>query len=100
MNLQDRPEVVRLSANQSVLASIEADGRSLIKVGCRRGGCGMCKVKILRGQYSNRKMSRAHISVEEEIQGFVLACRATPESDLLVQVQSETPNEISSNNNK
>jgi ferredoxin len=98
MALEGRSETVDLVSSQSVLASAEADGRDLIKVGCRRGGCGLCKVKILKGKYSSRKMSRAHVSELEEAEGFALACRVIPEGDLLVQAQSDNINEHSSNN--
>ncbi len=65
---------------------MEQLGRKGIPVGCRGGGCGICKIEIVRGDYSCKRMSRAHISVEEEAQGVVLACRTTPQSDLDVRV--------------
>ena len=74
-----------LYPGRSVLDSIEADGRELVAIGCRRGGCGLCKVRILEGHYSSKKMSRAHISPEDEDNGYVLACRVIPESSLLLQ---------------
>ncbi|GLR64549.1 hypothetical protein GCM10007878_19870 [Marinospirillum insulare] len=53
-----------------------------IHVGCRGGGCGLCKVKVLQGDYQTKRMSKAHISEEEAAMGFALACRLTPLSDL------------------
>ncbi|WP_308645947.1 2Fe-2S iron-sulfur cluster-binding protein [Ottowia beijingensis] len=55
-------------------------------MGCRQGGCGVCKVHILEGQYARRVMSRAHVSAEEEAAGCVLSCRIYPTSDLRLQV--------------
>ena len=61
-------------------------GKRGIPVGCRSGGCGVCKVHIQQGDYSTGKMSRAHISEQEEQAGFVLACRCQPKSDLVLTV--------------
>ena len=60
--------------------------RKGIPVGCRGGGCGVCKVEILDGEYETKKMSRAYVTAEEEAQGIVLACRVFPRSDLTLEV--------------
>lgn len=69
-------------ADQSLLTAMEGLGRKGIPVGCRGGGCGVCKVRIETGTVRCERMSRAHVSVEEEACGHVLACRAFPVSDL------------------
>ena len=61
-------------------------GRKGIPLGCRNGGCGVCKVTILSGEYTSRVMSRAHVSEEDERQGHVLACRVKPCSDIRISV--------------
>lgn len=71
---------------ESLLFGMVRLGRKGIPVGCRAGGCGVCKVRILSGTYTNGKMSRAHVSEEEEQNGFVLACRCQPSSDLAIEV--------------
>jgi ferredoxin len=63
---------------------MEALGRRGIPVGCRGGGCGVCKVRVEAGRVHNGPMSRACVSAEEEGQGFVLACRSHPRSDVTV----------------
>lgn len=65
---------------------MEVLGRRGIPVGCRGGGCGVCKVQVVEGAYHTRKMSRACLSEEEEADGVVLACKLFPESDLALQV--------------
>ena len=57
-----------------------------IPVGCRNGGCGVCKVQVVSGAYETRKMSRAVVSAEQEAQGCVLACKLHPRGDLKVKV--------------
>jgi ferredoxin len=74
---------------QTLLAGMERLGRKGIPVGCRGGGCGVCKVVIESGDYRTRKMSRAHISESEEQQGYVLACRCRPTSDITLSVVGE-----------
>ncbi|WP_353234614.1 2Fe-2S iron-sulfur cluster binding domain-containing protein [Diaphorobacter ruginosibacter] len=71
---------------RSVLEGMEALGRKGIPVGCRQGGCGVCKVQVLEGHFTRRVMSRAHVSAEEEAGGCVLSCRIKPSSDLRVRV--------------
>lgn len=70
---------------ENLLKGMERLGRKGIPVGCRNGGCGICKVKVSEGQYRFGKMSRAHISEQEERQGIVLACRCQPETDVRLE---------------
>jgi ferredoxin len=67
-----------------LLLAMARQGLSKIEVGCRRGGCGVCKVRVLEGRYRCLKMSRAHVSGAEEDEGWVLACRVVPETDLVI----------------
>ena len=69
----------------SVLAAMEQARCRGIPVGCRNGGCGACKVRVTSGQYRTGKMSRAVVSVADEAQGCVLACKTYPQSDLGVE---------------
>jgi ferredoxin len=71
---------------RSLLEAILAGGGYGLKVGCRNGGCGVCKVRVLAGQYRRRPMSRRHVSLEEEHAGVALACCVFPTSDLQVTV--------------
>ena len=68
--------------DQTLLGGMEQLGRKGIPVGCRGGGCGVCKVRIESGRTRSERMSRCHVSADEEAQGYVLACRAYPQSDL------------------
>lgn len=69
-------------SGRTLLEAMIAAGRSNIKVGCRSGGCGVCRVRIQRGTYQSQKMSRSRISEQDEADGIVLACRILPESDM------------------
>ncbi|THF61863.1 2Fe-2S iron-sulfur cluster binding domain-containing protein [Pseudothauera nasutitermitis] len=72
--------------DQNVLRAMELLGRRGIPVGCRGGGCGVCKVQVLRGRYRTSRMSRSCVSAEEEAAGVVLACKLFPASDLALRV--------------
>jgi 3-phenylpropionate/trans-cinnamate dioxygenase ferredoxin reductase subunit len=72
---------------KSLLDAMTQLGRKGIPTGCFNGGCGVCKVYVRQGTV--RKLgpiSRAHVSVDEESAGYALACRATPESDVELEV--------------
>ena len=73
-------------ADDLVLLAMEHQGQHLIPVGCRRGGCGICKVQVLSGEYETLVMSRAQVSINEEADRYALACRLMPKSDLKISV--------------
>ena len=74
------------SPNQSLLVAMERTNPGLIKVGCRGGGCGLCKIRVVEGDYLTKAMSRKQVSVMEEAQGYALACRAYPRTNLMFEV--------------
>ena len=74
---------------------MEQLGRKEIPVGCRGGGCGVCRVQVLDGgEYHTGKMSRAQVSVEDEAKGMCLACKLVPESDLQLKVVGKWQNQF------
>ncbi len=60
----------------------------VIPVGCRGGGCGICRIRILAGDYDVDKMSRKHVPEQDQAKGIALACRVYPRSDLAIEVLS------------
>jgi len=86
ITIADTGETYRCGEQRSVLEGMEALGKRGIPVGCRGGGCGVCKIKVLSGDYDKRVMSREHVSEDEEAHGCVLACRVKPRSDLALSV--------------
>jgi 3-phenylpropionate/trans-cinnamate dioxygenase ferredoxin reductase subunit len=74
-------------SGESLLAGMAKLGRRGIPVGCLNGGCGVCKVRVLRGAvHKLGPISRAHVSAEEENDGYALACRVVPEGDVELEV--------------
>lgn len=71
---------------ERLLPAMERYGRSDIPVGCRGGGCGVCKVRVTSGRYRTGRMSRKHISSEDAVRGVALACQIYPNDDLVVSL--------------
>lgn len=71
--------------DKTLLVGMELQNAKAIEVGCRGGGCGMCKIRILDGEYDKKRMSRAHVSEAEEVDGFALACRVLPRGDMVIE---------------
>lgn len=81
--IADSDEAFDCKPGQNVLAAMERLGRKGIPVGCRGGGCGICRVQVLgESRYHTLKMSRAQVSEADEAAGICLACKLIPESDL------------------
>jgi ferredoxin len=86
VTIDNTDETFACRAEDNLLKAMEQLRRKGIPVGCRNGGCGVCKVHVTKGTYEKRKMSRAVISAEEEALGYVLACKTHPLSEMTVNV--------------
>ena len=84
--VEDKEASFHCAAEQRLLHAMQSQGLGSIPVGCKGGGCGICRVQITQGDYETRKMSRNHVSEEEESQGIVLSCRVIPKSDLRLRL--------------
>lgn len=78
-----------VSKDQSLLAGSERCLPQAIPHGCRGGGCGRCKVRILEGDYLSMRMSKAHVSDSQAYVGYALACRVYPLTDLRIEVANQ-----------
>ena len=58
-----------------------------LPVGCRRGGCGVCRARVLSGDYRTDPMSRAHVSEADEAAGLVLSCAIYALGDLSLRLE-------------
>ena len=80
-------ETYACAVGENLLKGMTLLGRKGIPVGCVNGGCGVCKVKILEGTVETLgPVSRAHVTEEEECQGYTLACRVGPTSEVVLEV--------------
>tara|TARA_B100001939_G_scaffold333021_1_gene332570 strand:- start:3295 stop:3645 length:351 start_codon:yes stop_codon:yes gene_type:complete len=82
-------EKIPCPRDRSVLVAMEARGLARIPVGCRGGGCGICKIRVVSGDYRTGRMAACHVTEEERRQGYVLACRLYPNSDLIIRLRTK-----------
>lgn len=80
-------ETYMCAGDESLLRGMMRLGRKGIPAGCVNGGCGVCKVRIVAGSVRVLgPISRAHVSLAEEAQGYTLACRAAPTAPVRLEV--------------
>ena len=84
--IEDTAETFSCLYYESILRAMERLNRKGIPVGCRGGGCGVCKIQVTAGCYRTGRLSREHVSAEEEAAGITLACRTEPNTDLRLRV--------------
>ena len=90
ISIQDSGETFECDEEQNVLAAMERLGRKGIPVGCRGGGCGVCRVQVTYPEateeaYRTLKMSKTQVSDADRRIGIALACKLVPLADLTVK---------------
>ena len=82
-------EAIHLEPGETVLGGLFKAGYAYT-VGCRRGGCAICKVDILQGDFDyNRPVADSVITEDESTDGTCLSCRAVPVSDVTIEMRGE-----------
>jgi len=111
MNLspKDTHKMTASDANTSIFSvTVQPSGRSFsvsngetvlvagirqgigLPYGCKDGACGSCKCKMVSGRVTHGTHQSKALSEEEEAQGFVLTCCATPQADLVLESRQVT----------
>ncbi|MFC3698574.1 2Fe-2S iron-sulfur cluster-binding protein [Sphingobium xenophagum] len=72
-------------SDQTILKAMIGQGLKPLAIGCRNGGCGVCRIRIQSGDHHSLPMSRSRVSTADEAAGIRLACRVYPASDLLIE---------------
>jgi CDP-4-dehydro-6-deoxyglucose reductase len=81
-------EEIYLPDDQTVLGGLYAAGYAYT-IGCRRGGCGVCKVDLLDGRVSyDHPVADEVLPTEEREAGICLTCRAVPDTDITVRFRT------------
>lgn len=81
ITIEGSAQAVVSHPGQSALDAMVGQPAAL-EVGCRGGGCGVCRVEVLSGSFACGDMSAEQISAECHARGIALACRLFPNSDL------------------
>jgi len=69
---------------------LKALGRAGLRyrVGCKRGGCGVCKLHLLAGEVRyERPVADSVLTDDERVEGICLSCRAVPLTNVVVELQ-------------
>jgi CDP-4-dehydro-6-deoxyglucose reductase, E3 len=74
---------------EAILAAGIGQGIGL-PYGCKDGACGSCKCKLLTGAVVHGTHQDKALSQEEEAQGLILTCCATPQCDLILESRQVT----------
>jgi ferredoxin len=78
-------DAVDCGADETVLSAILRSGAKVL-FGCRGGGCGVCKMRLVAGHVDHGRCSRAVLPEEEKAEGAFLSCQARPRSDLVIEL--------------
>jgi ferredoxin len=81
------PDGVQLEANpgESLLKALTREAPGMVPVGCRGGGCGVCRIRVRSGQVTQGAVSVTALPPADRKTGMVLACKATPLTDLVLE---------------
>jgi len=83
------PDGVRIGAadGETVLAALGRAGLRY-RIGCRRGGCGICKLQLVLGEVRyERTIAESVLSDDEKVAGICLSCRAVPITNVIIELQ-------------
>lgn len=87
---------VELYEGETILEGLYRNGYAY-RIGCRRGGCAICKVDLLEGEVSyNRPVASEVLTDEEKATGTCLSCRAVAESDISIKLRDEDLRKVAS----
>ena len=83
------PDEVRVTAaeDETLLRAVTRAGLRY-RVGCRRGGCGVCKVQLVLGEVRyERPIGTSVLTDDERVAGICLSCRAVPITNIVIELQ-------------
>ena len=78
---------VNADKDETVLKALSKAGLQY-RVGCKRGGCGICKVQLVLGEVRyERPIAESVLSDDERVEGICLSCRAVPITNIAITLQ-------------
>jgi CDP-4-dehydro-6-deoxyglucose reductase len=78
--------VIATRAGEPILAALCRHGYAY-RFGCRRGGCGVCKVTVLSGEIGYPVAVASQVLTEDDARaGRCLSCRAVPLTDTVIRL--------------
>lgn len=81
---------IDVNADETILEALYRHGYAY-RIGCKRGGCAICKVDLLAGEVDyNRPVADNVLTEEEKADGACLSCRAVPTTDIVISLRADT----------
>jgi ferredoxin len=83
------PDGVQVTAaeDETLLRALARAGLRY-RVGCKRGGCGICKVALKLGEVRyERPVADTVLTDDERVEGLCLSCRAVPLTNVVIELQ-------------
>lgn len=77
--------VITVRPDRPLLHQMQMQGSAALPIGCRGGGCGVCRIEVVSGDYRAKRMSTRFVSEDDLANGIVLACRIHAETDLVIR---------------
>jgi ferredoxin len=85
ITVQETGNSFSCAEDEAILKAMFHAGRGPLTNGCCGGGCGICRMQIVSGEWQAFKpMSTAHVSEDEVKQGVALLCCIQPRSDMVI----------------
>ncbi|GAA0672017.1 hypothetical protein GCM10009535_59610 [Streptomyces thermocarboxydovorans] len=80
---------VELHDSEPILSGLFRSGYAY-RVGCKRGGCGICKVDLVEGEVDYPVTVSAEVlTPDERAAGVCLSCRAVPVADSVIRLRED-----------
>ena len=89
VKVQPAGRLFQVQRDETLLAAAIRQGLSL-PYGCKDGACGSCKSRLLEGRVIHGAHQLKALSTEEEAQGYLLTCCATPQTDCSIESRQVT----------
>jgi CDP-4-dehydro-6-deoxyglucose reductase len=83
------PDGIRVTAAEAetLLRAMSRAGLQY-RVGCKRGGCGICKVQLVLGEVTYERPIAGNVLTDDErVEGICLSCRAVPLTNIVIELQ-------------
>lgn len=89
MTVEPGGELVPVKAGETILDAMYNSGYAY-RIGCRRGGCAICKVDLVVGHVDYSKpVCDTVLTDDERADGTCLSCRAVPRGDVTIRLRDE-----------
>ena len=80
---------VELRPGETILAGLHRAGYAY-RIGCRRGGCGVCQAEVVTGSVSHTgPVAEAALPADDRANGACLTCRAVPTADVVIRLRDD-----------